>query len=104
MPSRYALAGLAPMSVLVAFAACSTAPPGPRALLNENTGVTISVVAAPMLFARLRNAATASGHDYVTLVAMENDAAGKYTELFLLYRWSMSGSPPPKESAGRLLI
>jgi hypothetical protein len=64
----------------------------------------MTVVAAPMLFARVRNVATASGHDYVTLVALENDNAGKYTDLLLMYRWSISVPPPSKESAGRLLI
>ena len=27
-------------------------------------------------------------HDYLTLLAVQTDDAGKYTELLLLYRWS----------------
>ena len=107
MPSQLALSRLALMSVLLAFAACESAPPAPRALLNENTAVTLTIVAAPLLFARVRYVTTDAGHDFATLVAVEKDEAGKYTDLLLLYRWSIpsyGGSPAPEESAGRLLI
>jgi hypothetical protein len=104
MASRYALSALVPMSVLLVLAACSSVPPAPHPLLDEKTGVTMTVVASPMLFARVRNVASASGHDYVTLVTLEDDNAGKYTELLLMYRWSVSSPPPPADSTGRLLI
>jgi hypothetical protein len=104
MVSRYALTALVPILVLEVLAACSSVPPAPRQLLDEKTGVTMTVVASPMLFARVRNAASASGHDYVTLVTLENDNAGKYTELLLMYRWSISLPPPNKDGTGRLLI
>jgi hypothetical protein len=95
------------MLVLAAIGACTSAPPAPRALLNENTADTLTIVAEPLLFARLRTLATDAGHDYATLVAVEKDAAGKYTDLLLLYRWSIpsySASTPAEESAGQMLI
>lgn len=98
---------VAVISLLAAMAACASAPPAPRALLNENTADTLTIVAEPLLFARLRTVATAAGHDYATLVAVEKDAAGKYTDLLLLYRWSIpsySASAPAEDNAGQLFI
>jgi hypothetical protein len=95
------------MSLLLAIAACESAPPAPRALLNENTAVTLTIVAEPLLFARVRSVTTDAGHDFATVVAVEKDDGGKYTDLLLLYRWSIpsyGGPPAPEESAGRLLI
>ncbi|MGA2563890.1 MAG: hypothetical protein ABSF96_10045 [Steroidobacteraceae bacterium] len=103
---RQALLGLAPW--LLAFAGCSSLPPGPQSLLEEKTGVTITVVGAPISFARVSSDASASARDYVTLVAVEQDIAGKYTQLFLLHRWSTSirgaPAPPPTVNGGALLI
>jgi hypothetical protein len=104
MAGRFALSALVPMSLLLTLAACSSVPPAPHPLLDEKTGITMTVVAAPMLFARVRNVASASGHDYVTLVTLENDNAGKYTELLLMYRWSISLPAAPGDSSGRLVI
>jgi hypothetical protein len=94
-------------ALLAASAACSSVPPSPHNLLDEHTGVTVSVVGAPTLFARSRNDAAAPVHDYLTLVALRNDNAGKYTELLLLYRWSafyQEASAATEQNAGRLLI
>lgn len=107
MPRRYVLAGLTAMPVLLALAACASAPPAPRALLNENTADTLTVVSDPMLFARVHGVAKDAGHDYATLVALEKDTAGKYTDLLLLYRWSIPSygeSAPAGVDAGRLLV
>jgi hypothetical protein len=104
MISRNALTGLTAIPVLIALAACSSAPSSPRALLDENTGVTINAVAEPMLFARVRTDAGSSARDYVTLVVVENDNAGKYTDVLLMYRWAIFSPPPPKKSGGQLLI
>jgi hypothetical protein len=103
---RHALFGFAPW--LLAFAGCSSLPPGPQSLLEEKTGVTITVVGAPISFARVSSDASASVRDYATLVAVEQDVAGKYTQMFLLHRWSTSirgaPAPPPPVSAGALRI
>jgi hypothetical protein len=107
MASRHPLRRLFTFTMLVAAAACSNLPPSPRNLLNEQTGVTVTVVGAPILFALERHGGPASAHDYLTLVAVRNDDAGKYTELLLLYRWSAFFGPvsaPPEQSTGELLI
>ena len=93
------------ISLLLASAGCSTQPPGPRDLLDEHTGVTVTVVGAPILFARVRYDGPVAVHDYMSLVAMQNDNAGKYTDLLLLYRWSefSVGAPTlPDQNAGQL--
>ena len=107
MPSSHTLARVAAILLLAAIAACTSAPPAPRALLNENTADTLTVVAEPLLFARVRTVTTDAGHDYATLVAVEKDAAGKYTDLLLLYRWSIpsyGASTPAQDNAGQLFI
>jgi len=96
------------LAALTCVAACSNLPPSPRDLLDEHTGVTVTTVGAPLDFARVSyEAANSTTHDYLTLVALRIDNAGKYTELFLLYRWSaaFSGMPaPPDGSTGKLII
>jgi hypothetical protein len=99
------------IAILATSAACSSLPPSPRNLLDEHTGMTVSVAGAPTLFARLRSEPAVPAqnpvHDYLTLVAIQKDEAGKYTELLLLYRWSAlfgSASDATQQSAGTLLI
>ena len=107
MISRFALKGLLRLFVLVAAVGCSSLPPSPRNLLDEHTGVTVTVVGAPLLFARLPNEAATSQRDYLTLVAVHIDNAGKFTELLLLYRWSefFHGTPArPDDGTGRLIV
>ena len=104
MASRCALKGLL-FTILAALTACSTLPPSPRDVLDEHTGATVIVVGAPIMLARVPSAE--SSHDYLTLVAVSNDVAGKYTELLLLYRWSTYFGPvsaSPAENAGELLL
>jgi hypothetical protein len=106
--NRQALWAVAPW--LLALAGCSSlsaGPPSPHSLLDEKTGVTLTVVSEPISFARVSIDASASARDYVTLVALEQDIAGKYTELLLLHRWSTAIRGPadvPAVSAGTLLI
>jgi hypothetical protein len=107
MTSPHALARAAVLLLLAAISACTSAPPAPQALLNEHTAETLTVVAEPLLFARVRTVTTDAGHDYATLVAVEKDAAGKYTDVLLLYRWSIpsySASTPAADTAGQLFI
>jgi hypothetical protein len=107
LSGRSAISALASASFLVALAACSSAPSAPRAVLDEKTGVTINTVAKPLLFARVRTDISGFAHDYVMLVALESDNAGKYMQLFLLYRWPIAGGAEPQQSGqpgGELLI
>jgi len=99
MTRRRALMAFFSLPLLAALAACSTVPPAPRDLLNENTGATITVVGAPITFAR--QSGGQSSQDFLTLVAIQRDDTGKYTDLLLLYRWSVLFGPvasAPEES------
>jgi len=107
LSGRYASFALA--GWLLAFTGCSSVPPAPQSLLEEKTGATVTVVSAPISFARVSSDPAASARDYVTLVALERDVAGKYTQMLLLHRWSTSirgvpPAPPAAVSAGALLI
>jgi hypothetical protein len=97
-----------PIAAMVMLAACgATQPARPRELLDETTGNTLSVVAAPLVFARQRNDVAAYARDYATLVAAEIDQSGTYHDYLLLYRWSTVDrrmSPPPDPAAGTLRI
>jgi hypothetical protein len=118
MASQSALKGFLSFTMLAAVAACSSLPPGPRDLLDEHTGATVTVVGAPITFAREpdgppsarqpnANANDQSSHDFLTLVAIQKDDDGKYTQVLLLYRWSVFFSPvssSPEEGAGKLII
>src|ERR1700738_2377816 len=76
-------------------------------ILDEQTGNTLLVVAKPLVFARERTDVAAHERDYATLVAVEIDQSGKYSEYLLLYRWSTVDrrmSPPPDLEAGELKI
>ena len=91
----------------VVLAACSTPPSAPRAILDEHSGVTINAVSSPLVFGRIHRDVKSAARDYVTLVAAEEDNAGKYTQLFLMYRWSRSfdgQAPPPEQNAGTLVV
>jgi hypothetical protein len=105
MASQFALRGFLWFAMLVAVAACSSLPPNPRDLLDEHTGATVTVVGAPITFALEAGGQSSDG--FLTLVAIQKDDAGKYTELLLLYRWSVffgSASSSPEVSAGELRI
>jgi hypothetical protein len=75
--------------------------------LDERTGNTLLVVPKPLVFARERTDVAAHARDYATVVAVEIDQSGKYSEYLLLYRWSTVDrrmSPPPDPQAGELKI
>ena len=91
--------------MLAAMSACSTVPPGPRDLLDERTGVTVSVVGAPIEFKHEVNGGSA--HDFLTLVAVQRDEDGQYSSLLLLYRWSVfydAAHSSAEAGPGELLI
>jgi hypothetical protein len=105
MTRQFALRGFLWFAMLVAVAACSSLPANPRDLLDERTGATVTVVGAPLIFAPQANGQSSDG--FLTLVAVQKDEAGKYSELLLLYRWSVffsSASSSPQEGAGALRI
>jgi hypothetical protein len=76
-------------------------------IFDEESGNTLLVVPKPLVFARERTDVAAHERDYATLVAVEIDQSGKYSEFLLLYRWSTVDrrmSPPPDPQAGELKI
>ena len=99
--------GMVVLAVLT-LAACGASPPSrPLDLLDEKTGNTVSVVSAPLIFARERTDVAAHARDYATLVAAEIDQSGTFQDYLLLYRWSTVDrrmSPPPPPDAGQLRI
>jgi hypothetical protein len=105
MANRFARRGFLSVAMLVAVTACSSLPQGPRDISNEGTGATVTVVSAPITFS-LAHSEQAS-HGFLTLVAIQRDDAGKYSDLILVYRWSVlygSASSAPAEGGGKLLI
>jgi hypothetical protein len=99
---------LALLLSLTAMASCATAPPmASKEIYDEQTASTLLVVARPLVFARERSDVAAHSRDYATLVAVEDDRSGEYSEYLLLYRWSTVDrrmSPPPAADAGALRI
>jgi hypothetical protein len=77
--------------VIVTFmlAACSIdrASQG-REVFDEQTGNTLTVVSKPLVFARERSDVAANARDYATVVAVQIDHSGTFTDYLLLYRWS----------------
>jgi hypothetical protein len=105
MTIRCALTGTLSLAILAAMSACTSLPTGPRDLLDERTGITFSVVGAPIDFEH--EAKGGSAHDLLTLVATRTDDDGKYTSLLLLYRWAVYFGAAPFSSeagSGELLI
>jgi hypothetical protein len=93
------------LTILAAMAACSSLPTSPRDLADDRTGVTVSVVGAPIELEPDSNGA--SPHDFLTLIAIQQDDDGKYTAMMLIYRWaSYYGGAPfaPVDGSGELLI
>ncbi len=73
----------------IQLAACASVPaPAPAGFLDEDTGVTLTVVAKPLVFARDRRDVAAHARDYVTLVAVERNQTGRRNLVLLAYRWS----------------
>ncbi|HEX9139013.1 MAG TPA: hypothetical protein VF848_04440 [Steroidobacteraceae bacterium] len=104
---------MALLLALTALASCTTPPHRPPSKANsteifdEQTGSTLLVVSKPLVFARERSDVSAHARDYATLVAVEDDRSGQYTQYLLLYRWSTVDrrmSPPPGPDEGEIKI
>jgi hypothetical protein len=105
MVIRCARSGFLSLVILAAMAACAALPSSPRDILDERTGITVSVVGAPIVLERGPNGA--STHDFLTLIAIQQDDDGKHTAFILLYRWAVfyGGAPfGPEAGAGELLV
>lgn len=86
MQLRSAIAAVAALALL---AACATLPaPAPLTYLDERTGITLTVVDAPLVLARERRDLAANARDYLTLVAVARNESGRVTSALLVHRWS----------------
>jgi hypothetical protein len=97
--------GFLSFTILAAMAACSSLPTSPHDVLDDRTGITVSVVGAPIELEPDANGTSA--HDFLTLVAIQKDDDGKHTALLLLYRWAVYyGEAPfaPGAGSGEMLF
>lgn len=96
------------LSALLLLPGCAQLPQaGSRTILDPQTGNTLLLVEHPLVFARERTDVAAHARDYATLVAVEVDAAGHYSEYLLLYRWSTVDrrmAAPPRAGSGELEV
>jgi hypothetical protein len=94
--------------VLTASASCASRPPAAsQEIFDESDASTLLVVAKPMVFARERSDLAAHARDYATVVAVEIDISGDYSDYLLVYRWSTVDRrmlPPPDPAGGALRI
>jgi hypothetical protein len=96
------------LMVLTALASCANRPPAAsQEIFDESDASTLLVVAKPIVFARERSDLAAHARDYATLVAVEIDISGDYSDYLLVYRWSTVDRrmlPPPDPAGGALRI
>jgi hypothetical protein len=94
--------------VLTALASCASRPPAAsQEIFDESDASTLLVVAKPMVFARERSDLAAHARDYATVVAVEIDISGDYSDFLLVYRWSTVDRrmlPPPDPAGGAMRI
>jgi len=93
---------MASLLMLTVSAAAAAGANTPLEYVDEQTGVTVTAVARPLVFARdhtTPNGAPAQSwstapRDYVTLAAAAVDRTGKITYLLIGYFWSVGVSQP----------
>ena len=76
-------------ALLASAGAFGRAPaPQPEQYLDEQTGATVDIVDAPIVFARERTERAANLRDYVTLAAASVNRGGKLEYVLVAYVWS----------------
>lgn len=94
--------------VLTALASCASRPPAAsEEIFDEADASTLLVTAKPIVFARERSDLAAYARDYATVVAVEIDISGEYSDFLLVYRWSTVDRrmlPPLDPNQGALRI
>ncbi|HVO06894.1 MAG TPA: hypothetical protein VMT83_08935 [Burkholderiaceae bacterium] len=97
---------LALATLLASAAFAGRPPPQPEEYLDEQTGATVDIVDAPLVFARERTERAANLRDYVTLAAASVNRAGKLEYVLVAYLWSTLDPryAPASEQAGSLLL
>ena len=78
------------LGALLALLACVThaGESPPREYLDEETGATVTLESAPLVFAYQRRELAANARDYVTLQAAAVNRAGKVSYVLISYVWS----------------
>jgi hypothetical protein len=77
------------VALLASAGVSSRAPaPQPEEYLDEQTGATVDIVDAPLVFARERTERAANLRDYVTLAAASVNRGGKLEYVLVAYVWS----------------
>jgi hypothetical protein len=96
------------LMVLTGLASCASRPTAPsQEIFDESDASTLLVVAKPTVFARERSDLAAHARDYATVVAVEIDISGEYSDYLLVYRWSTVDRrmlPPPDPAGGAMRI
>jgi hypothetical protein len=97
------------IAALLASASASGRSPAPQPeeYLDEQTGATVDIVDAPIVFARERTERAANLRDYVTLAAASVNRGGKLEYLLVAYVWSTLDprfAPAPASADSILLI
>lgn len=78
---------LLPAAALV-FGGCVMPPLEPRVVLDERTGVSLTVADQPLVLARERRDVAVQARDYLTLVVAEINESGKRRLVWVAHQWS----------------
>ncbi|MEO8016947.1 MAG: hypothetical protein ABI769_03960 [Pseudomonadota bacterium] len=67
---------------------CVVPPPGPRVVLDQRTGASMTIVDQPLVLARERRDVAVQARDYITLVAAEINESGRRRLVWVAHQWS----------------
>jgi hypothetical protein len=87
-PRKVPLCALWLVALLGSAGVAGRPPPQPEEYLDEQTGATVDLVDAPLVFARDRSERAANLRDYVTLSAASVNRGGKLEYVLVAYVWS----------------
>lgn len=100
--------GMVLATALALPAGCVLPEAAPRAVLDQHTGTSLTVVDEPLVMARERRDIAVQARDYLTLVAAESNEAGRRRLLLVVHQWSTIDSRAtdvaPQGSQALLLV
>jgi hypothetical protein len=70
------------------LSACVTPPLEPRNVLDERSGISLTVVDQPLVLARERRDVAVQARDYLTLVAAQINESGQRELVWVVHQWS----------------
>lgn len=83
---------------------CAGVPSGPRERMDPRTGTSFTMVETPLIFARERRDVAANARDYLTVVAVESNEAGRRQWLLVVHQWSTIDRRSRETSAASLKL